>query len=186
MVFNAYGVKSNNEGISDKNASYGFAAQYPNDKIAAQIIWREIQENFDPSLGFVQRSNVRMLRLGGSFNPRPNDLLGIQQMFHDVFYTRFTRLDNGEVETWNLYATLIDWHFNSGDSLHSLFDVNLLTSVSLSRSRFPPVLFFPPESTASCPCESLSTRRRNAGCKGALASRSAAFGPGQPRRSKRA
>jgi hypothetical protein len=65
-----------------------------------------------------------MLRLGGSFNPRPDDLLGIQQMFHDVFYTRFTRLDNGEVETWNLYATLIDWHFNSGDSLHSLFDVN--------------------------------------------------------------
>jgi len=124
LVFNAYGLKSNNEGITDKDWSYGFSAQYPNDKFDAQIIWREIGEDFRPALGFVQRRNVRMLRLGGSFNPRPQDLLGIQQMFHDVYYTRFTRLDNGQVESWNLYATMLDWHFNSGDSLHSLFDVN--------------------------------------------------------------
>jgi hypothetical protein len=124
MVFNAYALKSKNEGVSDKDGSYGFAAQYPNDRFAAQVIWREIQQNFDPALGFVQRSNVRMLRLGASFNPRPKRLLGIQQMFHDVFFTRFTRLDNKQVETWNLYITMVDWHFNSGDSLHSLFDVN--------------------------------------------------------------
>ena len=124
LVFNAYGLKSNNAGISERNASYGFAAQYPNDKFDAQIIWREIQENFDPALGFVQRSNVRMLRVAGSYNPRPRNLLGIQQMFHDLFYTRFTRLDNGHVETWNIYATIVDWHLNSGDNLHSLFDFN--------------------------------------------------------------
>lgn len=125
MVVNAYALKSMNEGVDDKNASYGFAAAYPNDRFAGQVIWREIQENFDPALGFVQRRNVRMLRVGGSFNPRPkNQAMGVQQMFHDVFYTRFTRLDNGLVETWNVYATLFDWHFQSGDSLHSLFDIN--------------------------------------------------------------
>ena len=88
------------------------------------MLWREIQENFEPAIGFVQRRNVRMLRLAGSFNPRPRRSTGIQQMFHDVFYTRFTRLDNGLVESWNLYATVFDWHLNSGDSLHSLFDAN--------------------------------------------------------------
>ena len=124
MVFNAWGLKTNKEGVSDKNASYGFAAHYDNDKFEGQIMWREIQENFDPELGFVQRANVRMLRLGGSFNPRPKPSSGIQQMFHDVFYTRFTRLDNGLVETWKLYFTIVDWHLNSGDSLHSLFDLN--------------------------------------------------------------
>ena len=124
MLVNAYGLKSNNQGGTEKNASYGVAAHYPNDKFAAQVIWREIQENFEPALGFVQRRNVRMLRLGGSFNPRPKKSTGIQQMFHDVFYTRFTRLDNGEVETWKLYLTLADWHFLSGDSMHSFFDVN--------------------------------------------------------------
>ena len=66
-----------------------------------------------------------MLRVAGSFNPRPKQSTGIQQMQHDVFYTRFTRLDNGLVETSNLYVTLVDWHLNSGDSLHSLFDANV-------------------------------------------------------------
>ena len=125
MVFNAYGLRSNNQGISENNSSFGFGAQYPNDKIDAQIQWREIQENFDPAIGFVQRSDVRMLRVAGSFNPRPKQSTGIQQMQHDVFYTRFTRLDNGLVETSNLYVTLVDWHLNSGDSLHSLFDANV-------------------------------------------------------------
>ena len=124
MVFNAWGLKTNKEGVSDKNASYGLGAHYDNDRFAGQVSWREIQENFDPELGFVQRRNVRMLRLGASYNPRPNPSSGMQQMFHDVFYTRFTRLDNGLVETWKLYFTIVDWHFTSGDSLHSLFDLN--------------------------------------------------------------
>lgn len=124
LVFNAYALKSSNEGPGGDGWSKGFAAQYPNDRYDAQIIWREIPDSFDPALGFVQRSNVRMLRAAGSFNPRPKKFLGIQQMFHDVFYTRFTRLDNGQVETWNLYATIADWHFNSGDSAHSIFDIN--------------------------------------------------------------
>ena len=124
MVVNAFGLRSNNEGVVDNNASFGFGAHYPNDRFEGQILWREIQENFDPAIGFVQRSNVRMLRVAGSFNPRPDPSTGIQQMYHDVFYTRFTRLDNGLVESWDIYATLVDWHFNSGDSLHSLFDLN--------------------------------------------------------------
>ena len=125
IVFNAYGLRSNNQGISENNSSFGFGAQYPNDKFDAQIQWREIQANFDPAIGFVQRSDVRMLRVAGSFNPRPKQSTVIQQMQHDVFYTRFTRLDNGLVETSNLYVTLVDWHLNSGDSLHSLFDANV-------------------------------------------------------------
>lgn len=122
MVVNAWGLKSNNEGVESKNGAFGFAAHYPNDRFQAQIQWREIQENFDPAMGFVQRSNVRMLRLGGSFNPRPSRKTGIQQMFHDVFYTRFTRLDNKQVETSKFHITWVDWHFNSGDSMHALFE----------------------------------------------------------------
>ena len=124
LIVAAYGLKSANEGRSGKDWSYGVSVHYPNDKFNPQIILREIQEDFRPALGFVQRRNVRLLRVGGGYNPRPKSLLGIQQLFHDVYYTRFTRLDNGEVESWDVYATLVDWHFNSGDSLHALFDVN--------------------------------------------------------------
>lgn len=124
FVFDAYAVRSVNEGVPDRDWSYGFSAQYPNDKFAAQISYREIQENFDPALGFVQRDNVRVLRVAGSYNPRPKNFLNVQQMFHDVYYTRFTRLDKGEVESWDLYVTLLDWHLSSGDNLHGMFDFN--------------------------------------------------------------
>jgi hypothetical protein len=124
FVVNAYGVRGVNKGVSDKDWSYGFSAYYPNDKYLAQVAFREIQRNFRPALGFVQRANVQMLRVAGSYNPRPKKLFNIQQMFHDVFYTRFTRLDNHQAESWDLYATLLDWHFKSGDSTHAMLDFN--------------------------------------------------------------
>lgn len=124
FVVNGYAVKSVNEGVSGRDWSYGFSAHYPNDKFNAQVAIREIQENFKPGLGFVQRDNVRLFRIAGSYNPRPRDFLNVQQMFHDVYYTRFTRLDNGEVESWDLYVTLLDWHLKSGDNLHGMFDFN--------------------------------------------------------------
>jgi hypothetical protein len=124
FVVNAYGVRSVRDGVSGRDWSYGFSAHYPNDKFNAQLAFREIQENFRPALGFVQRENIRMLRVAASYNPRPKDFLNVQQMFHDIYYTRFTRLDNHQVESWDLYVTLLDWHLRSGDNLHGMFDFN--------------------------------------------------------------
>ncbi len=118
-----YALRSKNEGISERDWSYGVEAQYPNDKFDAQFTFRDVGENFRPGLGFVQRRNLRLLRIGASYNPRPKSFLGIQQMIHDVFFTRYTRLDTGEVESWELFIGPIDWHFMSGDALHALFDI---------------------------------------------------------------
>ncbi len=128
FVVNAYGVRSENRGasgrtVAGKDWSYGFSAHYPNDRYVAQVAMRDIQENFRPALGFVQRDNVRMLRAGASYNPRPA-FFNILQMNHDIYFTRFTRLDNHEVESWDLYVTWWDWHFKSGDNMHGWFDFN--------------------------------------------------------------
>ena len=122
FIFNAYGLKSENEGVSGDDLSYGFSANYPNEIWEGMVVFKEIQKNFDPSLGFAQRNNVRMYRVGGSYNPRPVDFLGIEQMLHDVFYTRFENLDNGQLESSELYVSWLDWHFNSGLGIHSFFD----------------------------------------------------------------
>jgi len=124
FVVNAYGVRSENRNVSGQDWSYGFSAHYPNDRYVAQVVVRDIQENFRPALGFVQRNNVRMMRAGASWNPRPRDMFNILQMSHDIFFTRFTRLDNNEVESWDLYVTWWDWHFKSGDNMHGMFDFN--------------------------------------------------------------
>ena len=71
FVVSAYGARSINENVSGNDWSYGVSAHYPNDRFIAQVALREVQENFDPALGFVQRNNVRVFRAGGSYNPRP-------------------------------------------------------------------------------------------------------------------
>ena len=123
MVVNAYGVRGTNGPRSERDWSYGFSAAYPNDKIDAQIAFKEVQENFRPALGFVQRDNIQLLRVGASYNPRPR-FLNIQQMFHDLYFTRVVRLDNKLVESWDLYIAPLDWHLRSGDSIHAVVDFN--------------------------------------------------------------
>lgn len=123
LVFDAYGAKTMNQGPGGDDWSYGFGARYPNDKFDAQIALREIPRDFQPGLGFVQRSNVRMLRAGASYNPRPR-LFNIQQAFHDIYYTQFQRLDTGQIESWDLYIAPTDWHFSSGDGIHAIADPN--------------------------------------------------------------
>ncbi|MCZ6673104.1 MAG: DUF5916 domain-containing protein [Verrucomicrobia bacterium] len=118
FIFNAYGLKSENDGASGDDLSYGFSAHYPNEIWEGLVVYREIQKNFDPGVGFVQRNNVRMYRVGGGYNPRPRDFLNIEKMLHDVSYTRFERLDNGLLESSELNISVIDWHFRSGDGLH--------------------------------------------------------------------
>jgi hypothetical protein len=140
----AYAARSVNEGRHGNDWSYGISARYPNDKYDAQVVLREVQADFDPALGFVQRDNVRMLRLAASFNPRPQDFLGIQQMFHDVFFTQFTRLDNGQVESWDLYVTPLDWHFNSGDNVHGPLDLNIRFERLFDPFEISPGVVLPP------------------------------------------
>lgn len=124
FIVDAYAVRSDNDGPQTDDWSFGLSLHYPNDRFEAQLTLRDIQKNFDPALGFVQRSNVRMYRIGASYNPRPRHFLNINQMFHDVYYTRFDRLDTGQLESRSLYITPLDWHFQSGDAIHAMVDVN--------------------------------------------------------------
>ncbi|MDA1068397.1 MAG: DUF5916 domain-containing protein [Verrucomicrobia bacterium] len=119
---NAYGLKSENDGVTKDNKSYGFSANYPNGIWEGTLVFREIQKNFDPGVGFVQRSNVRMYRLGGGYNPRPKDFLNLEDMRHGIYYTRFDRLDNGQLESSALDVSWLHWHFKSGEAIHSFMD----------------------------------------------------------------
>ncbi len=122
LMLNAYGLQTVTEGRRGNNLSYGASLEYPNDVVEAEVVLREIQQDFRPALGFVSRRNVRVFRAGGRYNPRPGEFLGLQQMFHGAYFTRYTRLDIDQTESWNLHVIApIDWHFASGDAVHSMF-----------------------------------------------------------------
>jgi hypothetical protein len=59
-------------------------------------------------------------------------------------YTRFYRLEDGALESWDLYITPIDWHFRSGDNLHSVFDVNPIFERLFEPFQISPGVVLPP------------------------------------------
>ena len=143
FVVDGFAVRGVTGTDSREDWSYGFSAAYPNDKFDAQVAFREIQRNFRPALGFFQRDNARLLRVGASYNPRPR-FLNIQQMFHDVYFTQFTNLDFNQVESWDLYIAPFDWHFLSGDSVHAVFDVNPIYERLFEPFEIAPRVFLQP------------------------------------------
>ena len=143
FVVDGFAVRGATGPDSKDDWSYGFSAAYPNDKFDAQVVVREIQRNFQPALGFFQRDNARLLRVGGSYNPRPR-FFNIQQMFHDLYYTQFTNLSNNLIESWDLYIAPLDWHFRSGDSVHAVFDVNPVFERLFEPFEISPGVFLPP------------------------------------------
>ena len=125
LVFNAFGLRSQNEGASSGDRSYGASIEYPNDLWEAELTLRVLEENFNPALGYVPRSGLRFWRVGGRYSPRP-DFLGLEQIYNGIFFNHITRLSNDQTESWNLFFTIpADWHFRSGDALHAFLSPDI-------------------------------------------------------------
>jgi hypothetical protein len=144
LAFNAFGVKAARAGTSGNDRAYGGSLEYPNDVVELELISRTVEENFDPALGFVSRRNIRLLRLNGRYNPRPNRFLDLQQTYNGVIYNRFTRVDTGEVEASNIFIIFPDWHFNSGDALHALMSPDIVYERLFVPFEISPGVVLPP------------------------------------------
>jgi hypothetical protein len=110
-------LKTWNEGLKGKNNSFGFGVRYPNDLWYLILDWKQIEENFRPTLGFVPRTDVRKLSISAEFNPRPEEFFDIRQIFNLFAFTRFTNLTHNQVESWRVYTSPINFTLNSGDDI---------------------------------------------------------------------
>jgi hypothetical protein len=117
FALTVFALNDHNQGVSGDTLAYGLSAEYPNDLVNASVHWRDVQRNFQPALGFVSSNNVRFVETRFEFDPRPKGFLGLRQMFHEFFFTHYTRLDTGESESWQFRIAPINWRFNSGDEI---------------------------------------------------------------------
>ena len=84
--------------------AFGFLAQYPNDRIEAEIGYMEVSEDFAPDLGFVRRKGVR--RFHGELEWRPRPASGpIRRYAFQLQPEIYTRLGDGNVESAELRAS---------------------------------------------------------------------------------
>ena len=58
---------------SDRSSSFGGQVAYPNDIVNWELGYREIQQGFNPALGFVNRTDIRRYDLKYRYRIRPTD-----------------------------------------------------------------------------------------------------------------
>ncbi len=106
---------------SHGNSAFGATIDYPNDRLYARLDATEIQEHFDPSIGFVRRKNFRKYSPTIGFQPRPQDSRYVRQYSFASNLDFMTDLDN------DLLTRLIDVmpirvNFQSQDN----FNINIV------------------------------------------------------------
>lgn len=114
LVGNLWGLVSDSEGVRQDQSAFGAALSFPNDIWNWDLRLFEIQENFNPALGFVPRTGIRRYDGEFSHNPRPGN--HIRQFQYEVSASYATdmedQLQSSEVE---LQPLGVEWE--SGDKL---------------------------------------------------------------------
>ncbi len=64
--------QTDSEDVFGNNKAFGAEIRLPNDKHSAHLSFAEIQDNFNPALGFVNRNGTRTYSVGYAFRKRPD------------------------------------------------------------------------------------------------------------------
>ena len=116
FVADAYMMKSFSEGINSNDLAYGLTLDFPNDRWNARVKYQEIQENFNPALGFVNRSGIRHYEGDFRYRIRPKD----SRLLRTVnwgFQSSFTTTTDNELESGRVYFRLFDLESHAGDQV---------------------------------------------------------------------
>jgi hypothetical protein len=79
-----YVLRTNSPETTGDNYAYGLSLDYPNDRYLAGLSYREIQEQYDPAVGFTLRSGYRRYGPQFKFQPRPAGGSIVRQYFFGV------------------------------------------------------------------------------------------------------
>lgn len=120
FLIGVWGLLTDRSDLPNSQKALGFKIDYPNDLWDIAFKYKWIDDQFDPSLGFVQRKGVQISELVVIYAPRPGWKL-VRQMFHEFFVEYITDLD-GDWENYSVFTAPINWRLESGDR----FEINFV------------------------------------------------------------
>jgi len=112
---------------------------YPNDRWNGGMIYRGVQEDFGPSVGFLSRNGYRQYNPYVNFSPRPRNHRFIRRMGFTADIDLRTGLGSDYVSRiWNLTVLNVDFHTQDTFSVLVIRDQERLDRVfRLSRIALP-------------------------------------------------
>ena len=94
LALSAWALHATRPDRDSGNSAFGVSLDYPNDRWVAGLKATEIQENFEPSIGFVRRLNYRRYAPMIGFQPRPANHPLIRQFRFGAALDMMTDLNN--------------------------------------------------------------------------------------------
>jgi len=116
FVADAFMMKSFSEGVDDKDLAYGLTLDFPNDKWNGKLSYLEIQDNFNPALGFVNRTGIRQYQGEVRYRVRPDGHRYLRTMDWSV-ETSFTTSTDNELQSARVWASLFELEDHVGDQI---------------------------------------------------------------------
>jgi hypothetical protein len=109
-------VRTDDGSGAGDDLAFGTSLRYPNDVLSFALTYAEIQENFDPALGFVPRTGVRSYFGSVEIEPRHEPLLwgSIRRTQYQVGVEAVTDLDD-RLESGSVEVQPFGLIFDSGD-----------------------------------------------------------------------
>jgi len=107
--------QSETEGLYGEDSAYGFRAAAPNSEgWQGELGLNRIEANFNPALGFVNRSDIERTEVSAGYTHRPEHRW-IRSIESGVNVENFDVLSSGELESRSLFADF-EIETNDGDS----------------------------------------------------------------------
>jgi hypothetical protein len=116
FIADAFFMKSFSEDVKDNEMAYGLSVEFPNDKWNAKASFQEIQENFNPALGFVNRTGIRNYTSDIRYRVRPEGHGFIRTMDWGV-NTSFTTNTDNELESGHVWVSFFEIEDHAGDQI---------------------------------------------------------------------
>ena len=107
---------TNQTGLAGGNLAYGTSLSYPNDPWTASFDFREVQPNFDPAIGDVERTDYRRYNPNLTFSPRPRNNRWIRSFTFGPNLEFITDRDNKMLNR-DFTLRIFETELNSQDTL---------------------------------------------------------------------
>jgi Domain of unknown function (DUF5916) len=117
LTVGSWALATGRDSLAGKRYGLGGLVDYPNDLWDASLSYKWLGDGFQPSLGFVPRSGVQIVRLSSTFQPRPRRPIGplhVRQMFHE-FQPYLITDPGGRWQSYYVFIAPVNWRLESGD-----------------------------------------------------------------------
>lgn len=111
-----FGSRTFSSDVDGKNNAYGGIIEYPNDFMSLEYKWIHIGENYDPALGFVPRTGVRISSATAEVSPRIGSW-GVRQIDFEISYQDYFNVAQQDWESRELQIFPFRMKLDSGDML---------------------------------------------------------------------